>query len=57
MFSVPFASLFVCWFVCMGLTVPLENYFTHMETSQLPMKGCKIRPMLGTHGHLAVRVL
>ena len=33
--------------------VPLENYFTHMETSPLPMKSCKFWPMLGTHGNWA----
>ena len=30
--------------------VLLENFFTHMGTSPLPVKGCKIRPMLGTYG-------
>ena len=28
--------------------VPLENFFTHLETSLLPVKGCKILPFLGT---------
>ena len=31
--------------------------FTHMETSPLPVKGCKFLPILGTNGHWAVRVL
>ena len=44
--------LFVCLFF-----VPLENFFTHLETSPLPMKSCKFWPMLGTLGHWAVRVL
>ena len=30
--------------------------FTHMETSPLPVMGCNYWPMLGTHGHWAVRV-
>ena len=30
---------------------------THMETSPLPMKGCKFWPILGTHDLWAVRVL
>ena len=35
-------------FVCLGFIVPLENFFTQMETSPLLVKGCKFRPMLGT---------
>ena len=38
------------------LFVELE-IFTHMETSALPMRGCKCWPLLGTHGDWAVRVL
>ena len=30
---------------------PTWEFFTHMETSPLPMKGWKFLPMLGTHGH------
>ena len=33
-------------FICRGFIV-----FTHLETSRLPVKGCKFWPMLGTHGH------
>ena len=47
-------NLFVCF---LGIFVPLKNFFTHLETSPLPVKGCKFRPMLGTYGHWAVRVL
>ena len=44
----------VCWFV-LGLSS--LSIFTHMEMSPLPVKGCEFWPMLGTHGHWAVRVL
>ena len=37
-------------FVCLGFFVPLEEFFTHMETSPLPVKGCKLWPVLGTDG-------
>ena len=36
---------------------PTRQFFTHMETTPLPIKGCKCWPMLGTRGHWAVRVL
>ena len=32
------------------------EFFNHMETSPLRIKGCKFSPILGTHGHWAVRV-
>ena len=44
----------VCLFV-LGLSS--HSIFTHMETSPLPVKGSEFWPMLGTHGHWAVRVL
>ena len=44
----------ICLFVVYR---PTREFFTHMETSPLPVKGCKFWPMLGTHGHWAVRVL
>ena len=37
--------ILVCLFVCLGIIVRLEN-FSHMETSALPVKGCKFWPML-----------
>ena len=46
--------VFDCLF---GVSRPTREFFTHMETSQLPVKGCKFWPMPGTHGHWAVRVL
>ena len=46
--------LFVCLFVVFR---PTWGFFTHMEMSILPVKGCKFWPMLGTRGHWAVRVL
>ena len=39
------------WVYCLT-----REIFTHMETSPLPVKGCKFWLMLGTHGHWAVRV-
>jgi hypothetical protein len=37
---------------------PAQEYFTYMETSPLPVKGCKIyRPMLGAQGLSAGRDL
>ena len=36
---------------------PTWEFFTHMETSPWPVKGCKFWPMLGNHGHWAVRIL
>ena len=48
----------IVWFVCLfGIYRPTWESFTHMEMSPLPVKGCKFWPMLGTHGHWAVRVL
>jgi hypothetical protein len=29
---------------------PAQEYFTYMETSPLPVKGCKIKPTLGAQG-------
>ena len=34
-----------------GVFRPNQEVFTHMETSPLPVKGCKFLPMLGTYGH------
>ena len=58
---------YLCWhaiwlsnvyflFVCVEVIIPLKN-FSHMETSPLPVKGCKFCPMLGTQGKWAVRIL
>ena len=46
--------LFVCMF---GGYRPTRKFFTHIETSSLPVKGYTFWPMLGTHDHWAVRVL
>ena len=45
------------WFICLGVFVPLDFFFNHMETSPLPMKGCKFWLILGTYmySHWAVR--
>ena len=51
-------SFFVCFFSFLfGVLRPTREFFTHMETSPLLVNGCKIWPMLDTHGHWAVRVL
>ena len=47
--------IFVCLFF--GVYRPTQNFFTHMETSPLPVKDCKFWSMLGTHDYWAVRVL
>ena len=50
--------LLVCVFVCLfGIFRPTPEFFTTLETSPLPVKGCKFWPMLGTYSHWAVRVL
>ena len=49
--------LFVCLFVCLFVYRPIREFFTHMEMSPLPVKGCKFWPMLGTNGHWTVGVL
>ena len=41
----------------LGVFRPKREFFTRMETSPLPVKGCIFWPMLGTHGHWTVRVL
>ena len=46
----------VC-FCLFGVYLLTREIFTYMETSPLPVKGYKFWPMLGTHGHWAVRVL
>ena len=40
--------LFICLF---GVYRPNRGFFSHFETTQLPVKGCKFWPMLGTYGH------
>ena len=39
--SVTTVTHFVCLFVCVEFNRPTREFFTHMETSQLPIKGCK----------------
>ena len=47
-----FVFLFLLDFVCLFWVYrPNREFFIHMETSPLPMKGCKFGPMFGTHGH------
>ena len=41
----------LCLFVCLGFFIPLES--SPLDTSALPMKGCKYWPMFGTHDHWA----
>ena len=47
----------VCLLFFLGLSSHSRIFFTHMETSALPAKGCKFWLLLGTYGHWAVRVL
>ena len=54
----PFCNISRSLIVCLGGVLrPTREFFTHMETSPLPMKGFKFWPMLSTHGHWAVRFL
>ena len=49
---------FICLFVCMfGVYCPTREFFAHMETSTLPVRGCKFWPILGTQDHWVRRVL
>ena len=41
----------------LGVFRPTREFFTHIETSPLPVKGCKYWTMLGMKGHWAVGVL
>ena len=50
-------GILVVFFCLFGVYRPKREFFTYMETWQLPVKGCKFWPLLGTHGHWAVRVL
>ena len=46
------------WNFCLFWSLSSHSkIFTHMVTSTMPVKGCNFKPMLGTHGHWAVRVL
>ena len=50
-------SIIVAKFVCLfGVFRPTREFFSHIEKSPLPAKGCKFWPMLGTYGHWAVRI-
>ena len=49
-------SHFLSFCLC-GVYRPTREFFTYIEMSTLPVKGCKFWPMLGTYGHWAVRVL
>ena len=52
--SLPLSLICFC---LLGVYRLNRKLFTHMETSPLPMNGCAFWPILGTHGHWAVRVL
>ena len=41
-------SKLVSWLY--GVYRPTREFFTHMETSPFPVKGCKFLPMPGTYG-------
>ena len=53
--------IIICWYtfssshsravnqyLCLGLFVPFGEFFIHMETSPLKVKGCKFGPIFGT---------
>ena len=41
-FDVSFFTLVIFWFICLfGVYRPTREFFTHVETSPLPVKGCK----------------
>ena len=40
-------------FVCFGIYVPFENFHLYGEVT-IAGKGCKLWPILGTHGHWAL---
>ena len=44
---------FVCLF---GVFRPTREFFTQMETSLIPVKGCKFCPMFGIHCFWTVRI-
>ena len=56
-FSLLVGTLFRVFLCLNGFFSFHSRIFTHMETSPLPVKGCKFWRMLGTHGHWQVRVL
>ena len=43
------------WFCLFGVFRPPREYFTQIEKSPLPVKGCKFWPMVSTHSYCAVR--
>ena len=44
-----------CLYVCLiGVWRPTREFFTHMESSPLPVKDCKFWPMLGTYDHCGI---
>ena len=47
----------LCLKNCFVFFLPTRHFLTHKETSPLPMKGFTFWPILGIHGHWAVRVL
>ena len=48
---VPFYKRLMLCLFALGFFPPTRDFFTRMETSPLPVKGCKFWPMLDTHGH------
>ena len=48
--------LFFCCFFLFSVYRPTREFFTHMETSPWPVKGCKFWPMLGTLGRCPLKV-
>ena len=53
---IEFQLILICLFGCLGGFRPTREFFTHWETSPLPVGGYKFRPIFGFHGHGAVGV-
>jgi hypothetical protein len=49
--NLPFKSIFIDWLFT--VLRPAQEYFTYMETSPLPVKGCKILASAGCSGPLS----
>ena len=55
-FDCMFVRMLKCFLVCLECYRPTREFFTHIETSPLSVKGCKFWPILSPSGHWKVRV-
>ena len=56
-FDMVYLKSFICFVYLFEVICLTLDFFTHSETSPVPVKGCKFWHMLGTYGHWAVSVL